>query len=80
MLYNYKYGDGTAYNLWIAYVYPFPTLYFALNMQVALSGFHVPGPAAISLLGLGGLVVLRRRRARLPLRCAGSLTPTSTDR
>jgi hypothetical protein len=60
------YGPGQNYNLWI----PFASFYFAgtgyvaSNIQVALSGFHVPGPAAISLLGLGGLVALRRRRVR----------------
>ena len=62
---NY-YPDGSNYNLWI----PFSSFYFAgtgyvaANVQVALSGFHVPGPAAVSLLGLGGLVALRRRRVR----------------
>ncbi len=30
--------------------------------SVQAGGYHVPGPAAISLLGLGGLLVLRRRR------------------
>lgn len=66
VVYNYKYGDGTSYNLWI----PFPSFYFggtgyvASNIQVALSGFHVPAPGVISLLGLGGLVALRRRRVR----------------
>ncbi len=39
-------------------------LYTHANIAVGLNGFHVPGPAAISLLGLGGLVALRRRRAR----------------
>jgi hypothetical protein len=32
------------------------------NIQVALSGFVIPAPAAMSLLGLGGLMALRRRR------------------
>ena len=32
------------------------------DIQVALSGFHVPAPAVMSLLGLAGLVTLRRRR------------------
>jgi len=32
------------------------------NTQVALSGFHIPAPAVISLLGVAGLVTLRRRR------------------
>ncbi len=38
-------------------------LYIKANISVGLNGFHVPGPAAISLLGLGGLLTLRRRRA-----------------
>jgi len=38
--------------------------YIATNIQVALSGFVLPAPAAISLLGLGGLATLRRRRSR----------------
>ncbi len=55
-------------NYWV----PFPyftfsdmmggNLYVGSNIAVGLNGFHVPGPAAISLLGLGGLVALRRRR------------------
>ncbi len=62
--YSYKDPDGGVYNLWL----PFPYFYFtttgyiASNIQVALSGFHVPAPAAISLLGVAGLVTLRRRR------------------
>ncbi len=62
---NY-YPDGSNYNLWI----PFPYFYFAgtgyvaSNIQVALSGFHIPAPAVMSLLGLAGLVTLRRRRSR----------------
>ena len=66
--YSYKFpGGGDPYN----FFFPFPSFYFdgtgyvASNIQVALSGFHIPGPAAISLLGLGGLVALRRRRGRL---------------
>ena len=56
---NY-FPSGASYNLFlpetvrVAYVYG--------NMQVALNGFHIPAPAAISLLGLGGLLSLRRRR------------------
>ena len=52
------------------YFYATPYFYFpgigyvAPNIQVALSGFVLPAPAAISLLGLGGLVTLRRRRSR----------------
>jgi hypothetical protein len=33
------------------------------NIAMGLRGFHVPAPAVISLLGLGGLAALRRRRA-----------------
>ena len=36
--------------------------YVANNTQIALSGFILPAPATIGLLGLGGLVILRRRR------------------
>ncbi len=63
--YSDKYPGGI-YN----FFFPFPSFYFdgtgyvASNIQVALSGFHIPGPAVISLLGLGGLVALRRRRVR----------------
>lgn len=39
-------------------------LYTGANVSIGLGGYHVPGPAAISLLGLGGLVALRRRRVR----------------
>ena len=39
-----------------------PTGYVGPNVQVALSGFVIPAPAVISLLGLGGLVTMRRRR------------------
>lgn len=64
-------GGGTfTYNTWV----PFPyftfsdmmggNLYVGSNIAVGLNGYHVPGPAAISLLGLGGLVALRRRRTR----------------
>ena len=50
---NFTFSDGAGgYN------------YTHSNIAVGLGGFHVPGPAAISLLGLGGLVALRRRRAR----------------
>ena len=40
------------------------TGYVGANIQVALSGFVLPAPAVISLLGLGGLATLRRRRQR----------------
>ena len=66
VLYTNKQYPPYPYDLWL----PFSSFYFAgigyvaSNIQVALSGFHVPGPAAISLLGLGGLVALRRRRVR----------------
>ncbi len=55
------------YNLWL----PIPSFYFnnvgyvASNLQVALGGFHVPGPATIGVLGFAGLLVLRRRRGQL---------------
>ena len=61
--YSYKDPDGGVYNLWlpIPYFYFTTTGYVASNIQVALSGFHVPAPAVISLLGVAGLVSLRRR-------------------
>ncbi len=53
------------YQYFVSYFPHFPgTGYVSPNIQVALSGFVVPAPAAISLLGLGGLVTLRRRRSR----------------
>ena len=39
-------------------------LYTEPNVSIGLNGFHIPGPGTISLLGLGGLVALRRRRVR----------------
>ena len=60
------YGPGSHYNLFIpfGFFYFAGTGYVAANLQIALGGVHVPGPAAISLLGLGGLVAMRRRRVR----------------
>lgn len=51
--FTYLTGMGTA-----------ETYYYQMNMVLGLNGFHVPAPAVISLLGLGGLVTLRRRRVR----------------
>ncbi len=74
IVYTNKQYPPYPYDLWL----PFSSFYFmgsgyvAANIQVALSGFHVPGPAAISLLGLGGLVALRRRRVRMAADAAGS--------
>ncbi len=67
VLYSIKdaYGPGAPLQNW----YGVPYFYFTgigfvgANIQVALTGI-VPAPAAISLLGLGGLVTLRRRRSR----------------
>ncbi len=58
------YPDGSSYNLWFPFQYFYfaTTGYVASNIQVALSGFHVPAPAAISLLGVAGLMTMRRRR------------------
>ena len=62
---NY-YGKG----LPLHYFVGLPSFYFtntgyvASNIQVALGGFVIPAPAVISLLGIGGLVTLRRRRSR----------------
>jgi len=49
----------------LPYFYFVNTGYVGSNIQVALSGFHVPAPAVISLLGVAGLMTLRRRRSRL---------------
>jgi MYXO-CTERM domain-containing protein len=64
--FSYEYPDGGVYNLWLPlpYFYFTTTGYVASNIQVALSGFHVPAPAVMSLLGLAGLVTLRRRHER----------------
>ncbi len=68
VVYTYKYPDppGGTYNVWLPFEYFYFTTtgYVASNIQVALSGFHVPAPAVISLLGVAGLVTLRRRRNR----------------
>ena len=62
---NY-YGPGLPQHYFVGLgSFYFPTTgYVGPNIQVALSGFVIPAPAAISLLGLGGLVTLRRRRSR----------------
>ncbi len=61
--YKYPYPPGGTYNLWLPFPYfQFAVGYVASNIQVSLSGFHIPAPAVMSLLGLGGLVTLRRRR------------------
>jgi len=60
-------APGQPFNSW-AY---FPGGYINLggtnrmvpNIAMGLKGFHVPAPAVISLLALGGLASLRRRRA-----------------
>ena len=62
------YGGTFTYNTFAAFPrFTFPDgyggyFYTHANIAVGLGGYHVPGPAAISLLGLGGLLVLRRRR------------------
>ena len=66
VVYAYKYSDppGFSYNVWFPFEYFYfdGTGYVASNIQVALGGFHVPAPAVMSLLGVAGLVTLRRRR------------------
>jgi hypothetical protein len=62
---NY-YGPGIPLHqfVYLPYFYFAGTGAVGANIQVALGGFTLPAPAAISLLGLGGLVTLRRRRSR----------------
>ena len=62
---NY-YGPGIPLHYFVAlpYFYFMTTGYVGANIQVALSGFVLPAPAAISLLGVAGLMTLRRRRSR----------------
>ncbi len=62
--YTVKNAPPYPYNEWVGFPYfYFPgTGYIASNLQIALSGFHIPAPAVMSLLGIGGLVALRRRR------------------
>ena len=59
------------------YFYIQTTGYMAANMQVALGGYVLPAPAAISLLGLGGLMSLRRHRRDTRTRsCTCKTEPT----
>ncbi len=74
VLYDTKnyYGPGLPLHYFFdVYYFHSPTsfLYIAPNIQVALSGFVLPTPAVISLLGLGGLMSLRRRRDRCMRSC-----------
>ncbi len=64
VLYSIKGAPPYQYFFATPYFYFAGTGYVGPNVQVALSGFVLPAPAAISLLGLGGLVTLRRRRQR----------------
>ncbi len=58
-----SYGPGDPLHYFVSYVSHWPTVgYVSMDIQVALSGFILPAPAAIALLGLGGLATLRRRR------------------
>jgi hypothetical protein len=74
LLYDIKdfYGPGQPLHYFLnkSYFY-FPKVgIVAPNIQVALSGFVLPAPAAISLLGLGGLGCLQpRRRSRRRSAC-----------
>jgi hypothetical protein len=58
------YGPGLPYRFFFAVPYFYFTTsgYVGSNIQVALSGFVLPTPAVISLLSIGGLMSLRRRR------------------
>ncbi len=62
-----SYGGTSTYNLWIPVPYFIfsdmmgGNVYVISNIAVGLNGY-VPVPAAIGVLGLGGLLALRRRR------------------
>ena len=62
--YTVKDAPPYPYNEWVGFPYFYfaGTGFIASNLQIALSGFHVPAPAVMSLLGIAGLVTLRRRR------------------
>ena len=62
-----KYPGGYAYNLWLPYdyftmTYGITPYYAESNITVGLNGYHIPAPATIGVLGLGGLLALRRWR------------------
>ena len=61
LTYTVKYPDF--YNQWAAlpYIYAGGGSFAQTNISLGLGGYHVPAPAAISVLVLGGLLVLRRR-------------------
>ncbi len=61
--YTNKTDPPYPYNVWVVPYFFFTTVgYVSWNIQVSLSGFHVPAPAVMWLLGVAGLVTLRRRR------------------
>ena len=64
LLYSLKGPPPYQYFFATPYFYFTDIGYVSANIQVALSGSVLPAPAAISLLGLGGLVTLCRRRSR----------------
>lgn len=62
-----KYPGGGPYNEWLPlpYLYipnPDGLPYVATNITLGLNGFHIPAPGTIAVLGLGGLLALRRKR------------------
>ena len=69
LTYTYVYGFPPNFPNYYLYI-PFGGLQFgnntfvAANIALGLGGYHIPAPGAISLLGLAGLVTLRRRRVR----------------
>jgi hypothetical protein len=74
VLYDNKnyYGRDMPFHYFVALPYFYVTTsgYVGPNIQVALSGFVLPAPAVISLLGLGGLGCLRpHRRSRRRSAC-----------
>ncbi len=72
LLYDNKnyYGPGLPLHYFVDIPsFYFPTGVITANIQVALSGFVLPAPAVISLLGIGGVIALRRRRDRHTRSC-----------
>lgn len=55
--------DGAA-GVYFSYPYPLAAYGVVGNIAMTVSGFKVPGPSVIALLGLSGLATLSRRRRK----------------